>query len=69
MHIIQDFEDYFESFVNFCIRHYNIIYVYIGEPFQVSNGVKILPTPGHTADDISVVVETRDLGTVVIAGK
>lgn len=29
----------------------------------------MIPTPGHTADDVSVVVNTQELGTVVIAGK
>lgn len=28
----------------------------------------MIATPGHTADDISVVVHTDNLGTVILAG-
>lgn len=37
-------------------------------PFQIDEGIQVIATPGHTADDISVVVQTENLGTVVIAG-
>ena len=43
--------------------------VVIGIAFEIDAGVKVIPTPGHTADDVSVVVKTEDLGIVVIAGK
>jgi len=41
----------------------------IGIPYEIADGIKVIPTPGHTADDVSVVVESQELGTVVIAGK
>jgi hypothetical protein len=41
----------------------------LGIPFEIGGGIQVMPTPGHTADDVSVVVKTEDLGTVVIAGK
>ncbi|KAI9553573.1 hypothetical protein GHT06_021491 [Daphnia sinensis] len=37
-------------------------------PFDISEGIQVIPTPGHTADDVSVIVNTENLGTVVIAG-
>lgn len=36
-------------------------------PAQLLPGVRLLATPGHTSEDISVVVETHD-GVVAIAG-
>lgn len=39
-----------------------------GEPFKVDDNLQIIPTPGHTTADVSVIVKTADLGTVVIAG-
>ncbi|KAK3858913.1 hypothetical protein Pcinc_034931 [Petrolisthes cinctipes] len=39
-----------------------------GEPYKIDDFLQIIPTPGHTTADISVVVRTGDLGTVVIAG-
>ncbi len=41
----------------------------VGLPFQIDEGITVIPTPGHTADDVSVVIKTEDMGTVVIAGK
>ena len=46
-----------------------ILCVVIGIAFEIDVGIKVIPTPGHTADDVSVVVKTEDLGIVVIAGK
>jgi len=40
-----------------------------GLPFNIDEGITVIPTPGHTADDVSVVIKTEDLGIVVIAGK
>ena len=40
-----------------------------GIPYEIADGITVIPTPGHTADDVSVVVNTQELGTVVIAGK
>ncbi|XP_046655737.1 metallo-beta-lactamase domain-containing protein 1-like isoform X2 [Daphnia pulicaria] len=39
-----------------------------GLPFEIDEGITVIPTPGHTADDVSVVIKTEDMGTVVIAG-
>ncbi|EFX70447.1 hypothetical protein DAPPUDRAFT_61331 [Daphnia pulex] len=39
-----------------------------GLPFEIGEGITVIPTPGHTADDVSVVIKTEDMGTVVIAG-
>lgn len=41
---------------------------YTGIPFEIGEGIQVIATPGHTADDVSVVVQTKDLGTVVVAG-
>ena len=40
----------------------------LGVPYKIAEGIEVIPTPGHTADDVSVVVSARGLGTVVIAG-
>lgn len=39
-----------------------------GTPFKIADGIEVIPTPGHTADDVSVFVKTENLGTVVVAG-
>ncbi|KAK7085575.1 hypothetical protein SK128_027780 [Halocaridina rubra] len=39
-----------------------------GEPYTLDDSLQIVPTPGHTTADVSVIVKTSDLGTVVIAG-
>lgn len=36
--------------------------------YKLSNDIEVLPTPGHTHSDVSVVVRNTDYGTVVIAG-
>jgi glyoxylase-like metal-dependent hydrolase (beta-lactamase superfamily II) len=42
----------------------------VGLPFEIDEGITVIPTPGHTADDVSVVIKnSEDMGTVVIAGK
>ena len=30
--------------------------------------VKVIPTPGHTLSDVSVIVKTEDLGLVAVTG-
>ncbi|XP_071531846.1 metallo-beta-lactamase domain-containing protein 1 [Panulirus ornatus] len=39
-----------------------------GEPFKIDDCLQIIPTPGHTSADVSVVIKTQDLGTVVVSG-
>lgn len=39
-----------------------------GQPFVIDDDVKVIPTPGHTNTDVSVIVRTRDQGTVAIVG-
>ncbi len=39
-----------------------------GVPYKIAEGVEVIATPGHTADDVSVVVRTADQGVVVVAG-
>jgi len=39
-----------------------------GEPYTINETIKIIPTPGHTSSDISVVVNSSNLGKVVVAG-
>ncbi|XP_077513954.1 metallo-beta-lactamase domain-containing protein 1-like isoform X1 [Amblyomma americanum] len=38
------------------------------EPYRIATDVQIIPTPGHTLTDVSVVVKTAKLGTVAITG-
>uniref|UniRef100_A0A0P4VUS7 Metallo-beta-lactamase domain-containing protein 1 n=1 Tax=Scylla olivacea TaxID=85551 RepID=A0A0P4VUS7_SCYOL len=39
-----------------------------GEPYKIDDSLQVIPTPGHTTADVSVVVRTAHQGTVVIAG-
>ncbi|XP_037784683.1 metallo-beta-lactamase domain-containing protein 1-like [Penaeus monodon] len=39
-----------------------------GEPFKIDDSLQVIPTPGHTSADVSVVVKTTEFGTVVVAG-
>ncbi|KAK2180029.1 hypothetical protein NP493_461g01006 [Ridgeia piscesae] len=39
-----------------------------GEPYKLHEWVEVLPTPGHTGSDVSVVVRNTSIGTVVVAG-
>lgn len=38
------------------------------EPYRIATDVQIIPTPGHTLSDVSVIVKTAKLGTVAITG-
>lgn len=35
---------------------------------KIDEDVSVVPTPGHTCDDVTVVVKTRQFGTVAVAG-
>ena len=39
-----------------------------GIPFVLDDQVEVVPTPGHTGSDVSVIVKDTPIGTVVIAG-
>ena len=39
-----------------------------GEPYKLHEWVEVLPTPGHTGSDVSVVVRNTSIGTIVVAG-
>ena len=36
--------------------------------YMLDEHTEVLPTPGHTGSDISVVVRNTPIGTVVVAG-
>lgn len=38
-----------------------------GEPYRIDEDVEVMPTPGHTGQDVSVIVRTKE-GVVAIAG-
>ncbi|XP_030017974.1 metallo-beta-lactamase domain-containing protein 1 [Sphaeramia orbicularis] len=39
-----------------------------GQPYSVDEHVCVLPTPGHTGQDVSVQVKGTSVGTVLVAG-
>ncbi|KAK3727316.1 hypothetical protein RRG08_049939 [Elysia crispata] len=39
-----------------------------GIPYEIDEEIEVWPTPGHTSEDVSVVVKCTNLGTVVVAG-
>jgi glyoxylase-like metal-dependent hydrolase (beta-lactamase superfamily II) len=39
-----------------------------GIPYEIDDDVEVVPTPGHTGADISVIVSNTELGTVAVAG-
>lgn len=39
-----------------------------GKEFAIDSDLKVVPTPGHTLQDVSVIVKTGDKGTVVVTG-
>jgi glyoxylase-like metal-dependent hydrolase (beta-lactamase superfamily II) len=38
-----------------------------GQPYRIDDGIDVIPTPGHTAEDVSVIVKTRQ-GVIAIVG-
>lgn len=57
--------------VGFTVSHKDQFFIHpfeTGEPFKVDDALQVIPTPGHTTADVSVVVKTADQGKVVIAG-
>ncbi|XP_061194177.1 metallo-beta-lactamase domain-containing protein 1-like [Saccostrea echinata] len=39
-----------------------------GIPYEIDDDVEVVPTPGHTGSDISVIVSNTGLGTVAVTG-
>lgn len=39
-----------------------------GSPYSIDEEVNVLPTPGHTHADVSVIVKTKKYGVVAITG-
>lgn len=40
----------------------------VGEEYIIDEDVSVVPTPGHTSDDVSVLVKSRQYGIVAVAG-
>jgi glyoxylase-like metal-dependent hydrolase (beta-lactamase superfamily II) len=45
-----------------------IPFFFSGGPFIIDEDVKVVPTPGHTLADVSVLVNTKDRGLVSVTG-
>uniref|UniRef100_A0A2A4JUR7 Metallo-beta-lactamase domain-containing protein 1 n=1 Tax=Heliothis virescens TaxID=7102 RepID=A0A2A4JUR7_HELVI len=39
-----------------------------GEELRIDDNVKVIPTPGHTLSDVTVIVTSKPAGTVAITG-
>ncbi|XP_075970968.1 metallo-beta-lactamase domain-containing protein 1 [Anticarsia gemmatalis] len=39
-----------------------------GEEFGINSSVKVIPTPGHTLSDVTVLVKTKENGIVALTG-
>lgn len=42
--------------------------MFLGEEYNINDSVKVIPTPGHTLSDVTVIVTTKDKDTVAVAG-
>jgi len=42
--------------------------MFIDEEYKLDEWMKIVPTPGHTNEDITLVAKTKTGGTIAIAG-
>jgi len=40
-----------------------------GEKYIIDEGVEVVATPGHTSDDVSLIVQNTTIGTVLVGGK
>jgi len=40
-----------------------------GEKYIIDEGVEVVATPGHTSDDVSLIVQNTTNGTVLVGGK
>jgi len=41
---------------------------FLGDEFYIEPKVKVICTPGHTADSVTVLVETEEFGLVAVTG-
>ncbi|XP_069678182.1 metallo-beta-lactamase domain-containing protein 1 isoform X1 [Periplaneta americana] len=48
--------------------HYFIHPFETGEEYIIDKDLKVIPTPGHTSTDVSVIVNTKDMGVIAITG-
>lgn len=58
---------------NICkLTFYWYLYVYYivlqGIPYEIDDFIEVIPTPGHTGRDVSVIVRGTDKGTIAITG-
>lgn len=69
MNIYLTFVRIFKFFLNLIHFFYNAICAqsFPGEQFVIDDELKIIPTPGHTLSDVSVIVETAE-GVIAVAG-
>lgn len=57
--------------VGFCYSHKDMYFEHdfsSGEEIQIDIGLRVIPTPGHTLQDVSVLVENTNKGTIAITG-
>lgn len=57
--------------VGFCYSHKDSYFDHdfsSGTELVIEEGVKIVPTPGHTLQDVTVIVDSADKGVVAITG-
>lgn len=57
--------------VGHCISRKDIYYMHdfkSGHEYDIDDFIHVVPTPGHTLQDISVLVRTKNNGTVAITG-
>eukprot|EP00105_Crassostrea_gigas_P042042 XP_019926190.1 PREDICTED: metallo-beta-lactamase domain-containing protein 1 [Crassostrea gigas] len=52
-----------------CIGNLHHVHNFQSEgTFAVNDDVEVIPTPGHTSEDISVIVKNTQLGTIAVVG-
>ncbi|GBM67196.1 Metallo-beta-lactamase domain-containing protein 1 [Araneus ventricosus] len=45
-----------------------LLHSFEDSPFNITENIEIIATPGHTLSDVSVIAKNTDLGTVAIVG-
>ena len=57
--------------VGYSVSFKNLYFIHpfeTGEPYIIDDNLKIIPTPGHTLADVTVLVNTKDNGLVAVTG-